>query len=81
MIRFEIDFSDARNINVNECLFEIIEHDEKENKDYQTFNIDLNLQEVKQLLDLIQETYAIMEKIFLKPRNRTSPPKKKRQTV
>ena len=64
MIRFEIDFSDARNINVNECQLEIITHDEKENRDYQMDTMDLNLQEVKQLLDLMQETYAIMEKIF-----------------
>lgn len=64
MIRFEIDFSDARNINVNECQLEIIMHDEKKNRDYQMDTMDLNLQEVKQLLDLMQETYAIMEKIF-----------------
>jgi len=64
MLKFETTFSDARNIKVNECLLEIIEHDEKENKDYQRFTVDLNRQEVKQLLDLMQETYAIMEKIF-----------------
>ena len=62
MIKFEITFSHDRNKNVDECLLEIIDHDEKENRDYQMFTIDLNQQEIKQLLDLMQKAYSLIGK-------------------
>lgn len=57
MIKFEITFSRSEDNTVDECMLEIIDHNEKENRDYQMFTIDLNRQEVKQLLDLMKEAY------------------------
>ncbi len=64
MIKFEITFSHDRNKIVDECLLEIIDHDKKEKIDYQMFTVDLNRQEIKQLLDLMQEAYSMMGKSF-----------------
>jgi hypothetical protein len=62
MIKFEITFSRGKDNVIDECMLEIINHDEEENKDYQMFTIDLNRQEVKQLLDLMQEAYNTLGK-------------------
>jgi hypothetical protein len=62
MIKFETTLSCGKDKVIDECLLEIIDHDEKENRDYQMFTIDLNRQEVKQLLDLMKEAYATLGK-------------------
>jgi len=62
MIKFEITFSSDKDKIVDECLLEIIDHDEKENRDYQMFTVDLNQQEIKQLLDLMQKAYSLIGK-------------------
>jgi len=62
MIKFEITFSRDKDNIIEECMLEIIDHNEKENRDYQMFTIDLNRQEVKQLLDLMKEAYNTLGK-------------------
>lgn len=62
MIKFETTFSSDKNNIVDECLLEIIKHNEKENRDYQMFTVDLNKWEIKELLDLMIEAYAMMGK-------------------
>jgi hypothetical protein len=57
MIKFKIALSSGRDKIIDECLLEIIDHNEEENREYQMFTIDLNRQEVKQLLDLMKEAY------------------------
>ena len=65
MIKFETTFSSDKNNLIDECMLEIIDHDEKrEFKDYQITTIDLNRWEVKELLDLMIEAYAMMGKKF-----------------
>jgi hypothetical protein len=64
MIKFETTFSRGKGNVIDECMLEIIDHDEKEDKDYQMFTIDLNQQEVKELFDLMQEAYAKLGKKF-----------------
>jgi len=62
MIKFEITFSSDKDNIVNECLLEIIEHNEKENRDYQMFTVDLNQWEIKELLDLMIKAYSLIGK-------------------
>ena len=62
MIKFEITFSSDKNNLIDECLLEIIDHNEEENRDYQMFTVDLNQWEVKELLDLMIEAYSMMGK-------------------
>jgi len=62
MIKFEITFSSDKDNIVDECLLEIIEHNEKENRDYQMFTVDLNQWEIKELLDLMIKAYSLIGK-------------------
>ncbi|MCW4046168.1 MAG: hypothetical protein NWE99_01200 [Candidatus Bathyarchaeota archaeon] len=78
MIKFEITFSRGKDNVIEECMLEIIDHNEEENRDYQMFTIDLNRQEVKELLDLMKEAYATLGKHKEKSSSKTTLKQKKK---